>query len=273
MADLVESPQTVFSDEVLEDENYRRFSVWALISLVAGFASLLAVFHPLFWLLPVVAIGVSLVAAAWIKRRESQLTGHRLVVLSLLVSCFVLTYGPVRMLTRELRLQRLAKTHADAWFTLVREGRLREAHQLHMDPDRRESGGKTLDEVYQPPAALSRAKSGDKPDQPSMQEMQSMMTAMNSPAADFERFYEGAAVAPLKSRPQEVEIEFTRFDRVRRKSVTAESVDLHYVFTYPEAGGRKVVPVLVRMTRYEYGDASEAKWAVEDLIAETDSAS
>lgn len=57
-------------------ENYQALSVMAMVCLVTGILSIAAMAHPIFWVLPVVAVLIGLLALRRIRRSEGELTGE-----------------------------------------------------------------------------------------------------------------------------------------------------------------------------------------------------
>lgn len=262
MSEQVESPQTLFTSDTLEDDQYRPLSPFALISGVAGVLSLLAVFHPLLWVFPALAVLCSLFTLSWIRRWNDRVTGRGVAVVALMVSCFMLVYAPVRVVSRETTLKRTAKAHSDEWLKLVQSGRLYEAHQLHMSPDQREHHGRSWEVVYAPPPPPTGTTGGPESGRPPQRELESMMATMMGPAADYDRFYKTEPLSQLVAHREDAEVQFKRFIRVRRSTQSQETVDLEYTLTVPSAEGRKVLPMFLHLTRTIY-EPADAKWTIQ----------
>jgi hypothetical protein len=127
---------------------YRSISLAAVLALVFGCASALALIHPFLWVIPVVTIVIAVVAMRGIAREGANLTGRGLAITGLVLALFFGCWAPTRILTRQSYLYRQARPYADQWLELVRDGKIFEAHQLMQTVGERQKPDASLEVYY-----------------------------------------------------------------------------------------------------------------------------
>lgn len=150
-------------DEAPELEDYRPISPLVMVACIAGLMSLLAIVHPLLWIVPVVAVILSVCAIRQLSTAQSRYGGRPGAVVALCLAALIGTYAPARSISRERALYMRAQTQAKRWISIFQQGRYLEAHQLTMEPSQRFQGPGPLADHYLPPdrAARSDASSMD----------------------------------------------------------------------------------------------------------------
>ena len=131
------------SDEI----QYRSLSMLAVLGLILGLFSLLALVSPVLWVVPLVAIVVSVTALRRIKN-DAERSGGRLATIGLLIAVCVGLWAVSYHFSREWYLFHTAKRFADQWLEVVQSGNLQEAHQLHLPYLDRFNDKSKLDEYY-----------------------------------------------------------------------------------------------------------------------------
>ena len=116
------------SDESLSQ--YRSVSWAAILALILGLGSALAVFNPLLVAVAVAGTGSSLFALWQISARPDVLSGRNLALAALFLSVFFMVFAPTRLGIRSRVLQQRGQQLADAFLSLLKEGKAYEAHQL-----------------------------------------------------------------------------------------------------------------------------------------------
>lgn len=129
--------------------SYRTISVAAILSLVFGATSALALAHWLLWVLPLVAIVLALVALRQIQAEDSNLTGRNLAILGILLALVFGVWAPSRLISRQNHLYRTARQYSDEWLELIRIGKVQEAHQLTLHETQRQAPGGSLASYYE----------------------------------------------------------------------------------------------------------------------------
>jgi hypothetical protein len=146
----VSKPEDVFlnasADESLS--RYRAVSLQALIALVLGIGSALALAHPVLWTVPLVAIGASLAALRSTSQPDAPYSGRTLALLGLVAALFFGSCAIAGTVMSRLVMTRHARTIADEWVRLVQEGKLPRAHQWTQSFWFRELPDAPLDDLY-----------------------------------------------------------------------------------------------------------------------------
>lgn len=151
------------SHEVLlhgsDDDQLARYSAvspLAVVALVLGLASAVALSGPILWFVPVTAAAASLAAMRRIAGHESGLIGHKAAIVGLMLAVFFGTWAPVQYFSRRIVLAGQARQAAEGWLDLVKNGHFLEAHQLMLPVGDRAAADSDLEEFYEDqPAARS----------------------------------------------------------------------------------------------------------------------
>src|SRR3972149_2495081 len=138
---------------------YRSPHILALLTLAVGLMSFLALFHTMFWGIPLVTLVLG-VFSLWSLARNPEKIGRKAVLFGMALALFFGAWAPARYLLRQHWLVGIARTYADTWVELIRQKNLQEAHQLHVPKSQRASEGDVLDEFYRklPNAQLDLAR-------------------------------------------------------------------------------------------------------------------
>jgi hypothetical protein len=117
--------------EELEDAaKYSQVSPAAVMALLLGLASPLALVGPLFFFVPAAAIGVAIVALGKIRQSEGALTGTTLARLAMGLALAFTAAALVRASVRDELLKRQAAETGRRWLGLLADGRIEEARSL-----------------------------------------------------------------------------------------------------------------------------------------------
>jgi hypothetical protein len=117
--------------EELEDAaRYSQVSPAAVMALLLGLASPLALVGPLFFFIPLAAVGVALLALGKIRRSEAALTGTTLARLAIGLALLFTSAALVRSSVRDELLKRQAAETGRRWLGLLADGRIEEARSL-----------------------------------------------------------------------------------------------------------------------------------------------
>ena len=116
--------------EPADVDKYSQLAPLAVIALVLGLASVLALIGPLFFLVPLAAIGLSLLALSKISRSDGALTGAGLARVGLALATISLIASLVRGEVRDRLLQEQAAAAAERWLQFMTEGDVANARAL-----------------------------------------------------------------------------------------------------------------------------------------------
>ena len=114
----------------VDDDKYSQLAPLAVIALVLGLASLLALIDPLFFLVPAAAIGVALIALGKIRQSDGALSGAGLARVGLALATICLVASLVSREVRDRLLQEQAGATAERWLRLMTAGDAADARAL-----------------------------------------------------------------------------------------------------------------------------------------------
>jgi hypothetical protein len=138
-------PDTLVREEA---PGYRPVSMLAVLGLIAGILSALALVEPLLWVLPPLGLALSAAGLSQTARGEARMSGHKAAVLGLVLSVMFGVAAPTRFLVRNWILTKRAQQFTDAWVEHVRNGRFYQAHQFTVHPRVRMPLDSSLDQLY-----------------------------------------------------------------------------------------------------------------------------
>src|SRR6516164_2133754 len=131
------SPHAMFDLADEETASYRGLSSLAVVSLVAGLLSPLAMFYAVPIVFPVVAVIAATIALRQIAVQAPNLTGRIPALAGLFLGLVVLVAAPADSWVYRYYLRREARQIAASWIEDVREGKVYQAHDLMIDPKKR----------------------------------------------------------------------------------------------------------------------------------------
>ena len=133
----MQETMSVFEKDQRGEEQYHPLSLTSVVSLVVGLLSCLALAHPILYVVPVIAIVLSLVAIHRIRSADGEVTGHNFAVIGLALACLFGSWALAYELTSRKLLSEQARWVVDQWITYVQNGELQQAHQLMLRPQDR----------------------------------------------------------------------------------------------------------------------------------------
>ncbi|BBO35358.1 hypothetical protein [Lacipirellula parvula] len=114
----------------VDEEKYSQLAPLAVIAFLLGVASLLAFIGPLFYLVPIAAVGVALIALGKISRSDGVLSGARLARLGIAVATVCLVASLVRGGVRDRMLKDQAGATSLRWLQMMTAGDVDSAREL-----------------------------------------------------------------------------------------------------------------------------------------------
>lgn len=115
-------------------DNYRPICVTAVGGLIIGLLSILALVHPLLWLLPLAGIVADWVALRQIATTSPRLLGRKAALVGMTLSLIFGLAAPIQHQIHRRALQADAIEVANEWFTALRENRPDYALRLTQQP-------------------------------------------------------------------------------------------------------------------------------------------
>lgn len=226
--------------------HYRAVSRVAIASLVLGILSAAAIFSRLMWCVPIVGVTLAVVALRTISRNQAVVLGRKAAHVGLVLSLFFLVSATTGHLLRQRTLFREARPHISKWIEMVREGRLREAHQLHLPQAERQHLGANLQSYYE---ATRTAKD------------------------DKDGFFDHPPLSKIVELGQQGQLHFQGNEEasvVREAGKKKDVVAQCYAIDYQVDHEPQTLPFLVTIVRVYNSKHGEARWHVQE-VTEPDS--
>lgn len=118
------------SSDFADDAKYSQLAPMAIVALALGLASILALVGPLFYLLPIAAIGLALLALSKINNSDGAQSGARLAYAAIALATICLVASLVRIEVRDRMLKEQAAVTAQRWLADMTAGRLADVRAL-----------------------------------------------------------------------------------------------------------------------------------------------
>lgn len=135
-------------EEPAEVESYRPMSGWAVMAVVLGLLSPLALFAPFLWILPLGGVLASVAALRAIGSVIPPMLGRRGALVGLALSIVFGIAGPVDWACYRWQVRREATRFAMQWFELLRNREPHKAFQLRLAAETRSPLDDSLWQVY-----------------------------------------------------------------------------------------------------------------------------
>jgi hypothetical protein len=133
-----------------------RAAIWpGFVALLLGAVSSVALRNQLLWFVPVVAATFSAIAIWRAGGKSGSMVVRWLAAVGMLASLFFGTLGPARHISRTRYLEQQSVDFGREWIDLLQQGRIKEAHQLCMPPERRATDMKLMEDLYKTTAKIA----------------------------------------------------------------------------------------------------------------------
>ena len=130
MTEIDTLPQPALSDGPMPIKEYRALSVWAIVALVLGLFSGVAIAAPLLAVVPLAAMTVGGIALRRIALHSDRLSGRWMAMVPFILAPLFLGWGFSREFSRRERLFTHAREFADEWLSILNRNQPYFAHQL-----------------------------------------------------------------------------------------------------------------------------------------------
>ena len=140
--------------------SYRALSALAVIAVILGLASALAILSPALWILPLAALVVAVVALRRIATADPPMVGRKAALLGLFLGVFWGVAGVTTHFSQQWIVRTQAQAVAQQWFQYMLRGQTPQAHQLTLAPGRRDLRVDELNTVYASTPALEERLEG-----------------------------------------------------------------------------------------------------------------
>jgi hypothetical protein len=120
-----------------ESVSYRGLCSLAVVALLAGLLSPLAMFYTMPFIFPLVAVVAAALALWQIAAQAPNLAGRTAALVGLFLGLTFLVAAPADTWVYRHYIRREARQFTDSWINYVREGKVYQAHNLMIDPKKR----------------------------------------------------------------------------------------------------------------------------------------
>ncbi len=127
---------------------YGAISPMAIVALLLGLASALALTTLLLLIVPVIALLVASLALRQIARSEGALIGRTAAIAAIALALLFSSLAISLTVSRGAVLRSEAQEFGESWMQLARNGELHRAHQLHLLAAKRQLPGTSLSHYY-----------------------------------------------------------------------------------------------------------------------------
>lgn len=220
--------------------HYRVLNRLAVASLLLGILSVAAFANKLMWCVPIVGVALAIIALWTISRNQSAMIGRGAALAGLSLSLVFLASATTNHLVRQRTLFRQAKPHASKWIEMVQEGRLREAHQLHLSQFDRQKLGTNLHNYYE---------------------------ASREADEEMEGFFNQLPISKIVELGQQGQLRFEADEEIGREDLVVQ----RYAIDYQVDDQPQTLPFLISIAREYNSEHGEARWRVVD-VTDPDSA-
>ncbi len=192
----------------------------AVLTLVLGLLSFVALFHLWFVVVPLLTLAFGVSALRSLAANPEKI-GDKAVMFGMVLAMFFGTWASVHYWSRQHYLLGIARNYADDWVELVRQKKKYEAYELHLSKYERAPKEESFEEFIRKEPRAQR---------------------------NLDAFFGSEALRTILSLSGDVRIEF---DRRTDYATTphSDTVVLRYVATYEDKGRQRELPFLVVMKR------------------------
>jgi len=215
---------------------YRMLSGRAVVCLVFGLLSPLAMVDPMLWPIPCVGVMFGWMALRQIRKNAPEMAGRNVALAGLAVSILFLAAAPAHWQAHRRLLCKEARHFARLWFAYLAQNEPHKAYQLLKEPGERRPLDERLWDYYRSRPALREA---------------------------FEGFAASPLARTLLALGTGAETRFYQSLRQWREN-NAEELDLLFAVTYEENHERKSFFVQMGLTRSLMPDGG-AEWRIARL--------
>lgn len=216
-----------------EMASYRPLAVQAVLGLIFGLLSPLAMVDPMLWAIPVLGLFFSYWALRRIKKSSQAMIGWKIAIAGFMFSLLFLAAAPSDWLYYRWMVSQEARQFAALWFKYVVQDEPTKAHQLTAAPQTRQPLDNKLWAYYRGNVRQRR---------------------------ELENYVKSPAVRTLLALGARAQVRFYQTAGQARNNDN-DQVEQIFAVTYEEGGERKSFFVLVRMLRMKLKSGG-AEWRI-----------
>lgn len=222
------------AEDTAEPSTGRSLQTLAVVTLVLGLLSPLALVRTLFWVIPLVAVILGVISLRSLATHPEK-CGRKVAICGMLLALLFGAWGPSRYYTRHKWLFDEARDYADAWMYLIQQRKFYEAHQLHGTRGQRAAEDVSLEEHYR----------SDKEGQ-----------------RNYYMFFGAGPLEAIAQSAGPIEAHFEQLES-QETNKGIDQVVLRYRVSIEDRGRRREIPLRVILRRAPDGETDDHQWYVE----------
>lgn len=221
--------------DATELEDYRPLSLPAVVGLGLGLLSFLAVFHPVLWILPLVAALTCIFALVQLSQSD-RMIGRAAAAWGLFFALALGVAAPLRTGVYYFTEQHEARKFGEEWFQAVLNGNMYKAHQMATMPQERKPLDDQLPALYEKSADLRNA---------------------------MDAYQKTPVIATLRALGTKAVVRYYETEVCQTDGHRSDNVDDVYAVTYDDNGQRKTFFVKLSLWRNLKQEVGPRVWRVQ----------
>lgn len=228
----MEMTSTEYDHAQDELQSYRSVSLVCVLALVGGLLSVVALAHPILWLVPFIFLTLGFWGFRQVTKKSDQYIGKTAALIGICVSMFFLSLSVSKYYSERWLVSHHARQFAQEWLESLVGNQHEKAHQGWLEYYYRQPDGTDLSDYY---------------------------TQNVADKEDLDKFLALEEVRDLCQLSENASVEFVRTDAIY-ESVEGHSV---YLIFKVEDGSAAAVEVVLRIKRTPYDN--NVYWAVNEI--------
>jgi len=235
-------PHVILSAEADNQVQYRTVNWTAVASLLLGLLSATAIASKPMWCVPIVGITLAIIALWSLSRSDSGVLGRGAASVGLALSLLFKACAVTGHLVRQQTLRREARPHTTKWIEMVRNGQLREAHQLYLPQRERQPLGANLKKHYDDVSGRAQE--------------------------EIDVFFNDPPLSKIIELGQQGQLRYVGDEGVSTFRESGASLDMivqQYAIDYEVEGMPETLSFVVSISRQYDSEHGEARWRVREV--------
>lgn len=220
-----------------ESADYKKVCPSAVVACILGAVSPLAFFHPLLWIIPIIALTAGVWATLAFIRQPEELLGRRPLCWAMAIAIFCGLTAFTDWAVYRYYLQKEALSFTDQWFEKLFSDKLLEAYEFYSHPLNRHLPGRGLELQY-----ASGSKNRE----------------------EFENYMRSDCMKILTDHDLHPSYKYLRSEF--SETPFMETVSIEYEISWDEMNRRQTRPMTVTVARMKLIDVPLAAWQLQSAM-------
>ena len=186
---------------------------------------------------------------------------------AMVFAAFFAAWGGVSHVTMRSHLESIACERFEEWVGYLARGERFEAYELHLQYQRRQLPGVSLEQLYTTDVDLEMEEMMMRSNKPEDIVRAQMSRPTSNPKMQFEGFFANDPLKTLAERAAEGRLIYDGLQSVEWSGADVD-LGLRYHLSYDDASGTRELPFVVYMRRSRY-EGGEYHWMVDELARVT----